>query len=57
MHVSNNMKETYYIIQDLLKVFSMFNIRIWYDKDKDKDNVPDNLQIKCTKCNKIVGYE
>ena len=41
------------LLKSLLKVFSMFNIRIWYDRD----NLPDALGTNRIKCNKVVGYE
>ena len=52
MHVENTMKEPSEIIQHLLKLFDMFNIRILYDKY----NVPDSLGIKCIYCNKVPVY-
>ena len=35
----------------------MLNIRIWYDTYNFKENVPDALVNKSTKCDKVVGYE
>ena len=53
----NTMKDSSEVLQYLLKLFFMFNTSIWYYDDNDKDNVPDDLGIKCIKYNKVFGRE
>ena len=37
----------------MLKLFSVFNKRIWYNNNY----FPDDLKINCIKCNKVFGYK
>ena len=39
----------------LLKVFAMFNMRLWYDNAILKKNVVDNIGIRCRNCIKTTG--
>ena len=36
MHAARTMKYNYEILQSLLKVLSMFKLRIWYETDNTK---------------------
>ena len=53
MNVAMTIKESSKILQDVLKVFSMFKTRIWYDKN----DLPDSLGINSIKCNIVSSYE
>ena len=52
IHVEKTTKKPSDIMEHMLKLFSMFNIRICYDKN----DVPDSLGINCIIFNKVVGY-
>ena len=36
----------------LFKVFAMFNMRLWYDKENCEENVVVNIAIRCRNCGK-----
>ena len=55
MHAQNNMKGTAYILHSLLNDFSMFKVRIWYEKNTVHKNIPDSLGIKYIHCGKTIG--
>ena len=39
----------------LLRLFAMFNIRLWYDNESFEGNVMDNIGIRCSNCGKTIG--
>ena len=55
MHAQNNMKGTAYILHSLLNDFSMFKVRIWYEKNTVHKNIPDYLVIKYINWGKTIG--
>ena len=55
LHTPNNINNPAEHFQLLLNVFSIFNIRIWYDDTIVTENVPDNVWIMCLNCGKTIG--
>ena len=39
----------------LLKVFTMYQMCLWYDKENHKDNVLYDIVIRCINCRKTTG--
>ena len=39
----------------LLKVFAMFQLRLFYDKHNEEENVVEAIAIRCRHCNKDTG--
>ena len=42
-------------IPSLLKVFAMFQVRSFYDKHNEEDNVVGDIAIKCINFHRITG--
>ena len=40
------------LLPSLLKMFSMFQVHFWYDKEQDDQNNVENLAIRCSTCGK-----
>ena len=55
LYIEDNMNIPADILQYLLKVFSMFKMRIWYNKYTVHKNIQDVLGIMCANCDKIIG--
>ena len=55
MHKENIMKIPTELLRSVLKVFSMLNMRVCYEKNTINKQVPDTLGIKCINCGKLVG--
>ena len=48
--------ETYIsLIPSLLKIFAMFQIRLFHFKHNDEENVVQTIAIKCINCDRITG--
>ena len=54
-HTVNILKKNKGIINSILKVFSMFQFRLFYDKNNEEGNVVDEIAIRCSNCNKYTG--
>ena len=50
LHTENNINSTEENLQSLLKLFSMLNIRIWYDESIVHYDVPDFVGIMFINC-------
>ena len=55
MHAENNKKGYSDLLPSLLKPFSMFKMSIWYERNNVQKIFPDDLGIKCIKCDKVIG--
>ena len=55
LHTENNINSTEEHLQSLLKLFSMLNIRIWYDESIVHYDVPDFVGIMFINCLKTIG--
>ena len=44
------------LLQSLLKFFSVFKMRIWYEKNTVHKKIPDTLGIKFINCGKVVVF-
>ena len=55
IHTENNTNGPADTLQSLLKVLSMLNMRIWYEKNNVDKNVPDALVIEYINRGKVVG--
>ena len=43
------------LIPSLLKVFAMFQIRLFYYKNNEEDNFVEAISIKCNNCDRSTG--
>ena len=55
LHTVDNIKIPEDNLQSLLKLFSIFNIRIWYYESIFHEDVLDSVGIICINCGKTVG--
>ena len=55
LHIENNINSLAKPLQSLLKLFSMFNVRIRYNEAIVTNNVPDDIGINCINCGKNNG--
>ena len=55
-HTVNILEPNKSLITSLLKVFNMFQLRIFYDKHNEEDNFVEDIAIKCINCNKDTGF-
>ena len=55
LHTADNIKHPEEHLQSLLKVFSMFKIRILYDEIIGLEDVPEYVRIMCITCGKIIS--
>ena len=39
----------------MLKVFSMFQMRFWYDNEHSDQNIVEIIAIRCSNCGKEIG--
>ena len=56
LQTENNIKMPFDILQSLLKVFSMFKIRIWYDERFVHEDVPDPVEIFYINFGKTIAW-
>ena len=56
MHTKINMNIPADILQYLLKILSMFKIRLWYDDSIVHEDAPDADRIMYINCGKTVGF-
>ena len=54
-HTKNLLKPNKGIIPSLLKVFSMFQLRLFYDKKYKEEKYLEAMAINCINCNKNAG--
>ena len=54
-HTANILKPNQGLIPSLLKVFSMFQLRLFYDKHNEERYFVDEIAIRCINCNKETG--
>ena len=54
-HTSNILEPNKWLIPSLLNSFSMFQLRIFYDKHNEEENIVDSIVIKCSHYNKGTG--
>ena len=54
-HTTNIIKPNKGLINSLLKVSTMFKLRLFYDKYNEEGKVEDAIAIKCSNCNKAAG--
>ena len=54
-HTANILDPNKWLIPSLLKVFSMFQLSLFYDKHNQEENVVDAIAIRCINCNKYTG--
>ena len=43
------------LLPPLLNIFSMFQMRFWYDKEQDDQNNVENIIIRCSNSGKETG--
>ena len=55
LHAADNIECPEEHLKLLLKVFSMFNIKIIYHETIDKKDVPEAVGIMCINCGKLIG--
>ena len=55
LHTDDNIKHPEEHLKSLLKVFSMFKIRIWYYDTIGLEYFPEYVGIICINCGKIIG--
>ena len=55
LHASDNIECPEYLLNFLLKLFSMSKINIIYDETIDKKDFPEAVGIMCINCGKIIG--
>ena len=51
-HTSDNIETQITLLSSFLKVFTMRKIRMWFDNENLKENVVDNVGIRCSSCEK-----
>ena len=54
-HTANILKPNKGLITSLLKLFAVFQLRLFDDKHNEEDNVVGSISIRCIKCNKDTG--
>ena len=54
-HTEDNIETHITLLLPLLKVFSMFNMRLWHDSKHIEENVVDNIGIRCSNGGKTTG--
>ena len=54
-HTANILEQNKSLIPSLLNVFSMFHLRIFYDKHNEEENILYAIDIKFSNCNKDTG--
>ena len=54
-HTANIIKPNKGIITSLLKVFFMFQLRLFDDKHNEEGNIADTIAIRCSNSNKETG--
>ena len=47
-HTADNIETQIMLLPLLLKMFAMFKTRLWYDKENLKENVLENIAIRCS---------
>ena len=52
---ANNIENNITVLPSLLKMFSMFQMRFWYDKEPDDKNDLKIISIRCSNCVKETG--
>ena len=56
LHAANNIECPEDYLKSLLKVFSMFNVRIIYYETIDNEDVPEVVGIMCINCGKSIVF-
>ena len=54
-HTENILRPNKGLIPSLLKVFSIFKLRLFDDRQYEEGNVVDTIDIRCINCNKEIG--
>ena len=57
LHAEDNIECTEEHLKSLLKVFSLFNIRIAYNQIIDNEDVSEAVGIMCINCGEIIGCQ
>ena len=55
-HTEDNTDNQKPLLLSFLKVFETLKTRIWYDKEKNEENMVANIGIRCRNCGKITGF-
>ena len=54
-HTTDNIETKITLVPSLLKVFAMFQIYLFLNKENHEENVVDTIAIKCSNCGKTAG--
>ena len=52
---ADNIETKIILVSSLLKVFSMFKMRLWYDNKNIDGNMVDNIVIRSSNCRKATA--
>ena len=56
LHAADNIECPPEHLKLLLQLFSMFKIKIIYDKTIDNEDVPEGVGIMCINCGKVIVF-
>ena len=55
-HTADNIENYITLLPLLLKLFTIFNMRMWYDNENLEENVLDNIGIRCSNSERNLVY-
>ena len=55
-HTTDNIENYITLLPLLLKLFTIFNMRMWYDNENLEENVLDNIGIRCSNSERNLVY-
>ena len=55
-HTADNIENYITLLPLLLKLFTIFNMRMWYDNENLEENVLDNISIRCSNSERNLVY-
>ena len=54
-YTADNVESQIKLLMYLLKLFAVFNMRLWYDNENLEENMVDNIGIMCSHCEETTG--
>ena len=54
-HIANILELNKSLVNSLIKVFAMCQLRVFSDKKFEKENIVEDIAINCINCNKDTG--